>query len=231
MDLYMTEKETGSKIALALLPDSVKTKVGANVISYNFISVGEVKIPSGQKLRQFSWSGTFPGKKNSSLPFVKSQFWMPPKTIINTMENWRKKGTRIILMLTETPLNCATFLSSFEHTFKGGLGDVQYSLTFTEYKPVGVYTLGEVEKESMKSDNNIDSGSRPASQTPGTETATNSAQASAYTTKFGDSVWKIAQEVLGDGSRYEEIREMNRDVLINDGLDLPAGMVLVLPSS
>jgi len=231
MDLYMTEKETGAKIALSLLPDSVKAKVSANVISYNFISVGEVKMPSGQKLRQFSWSGVFPGKKTAALPFVKSQFWKPPKTIINTMENWRKKGTHIILMLTETPLNCTTYLSSFEHTFKGGLGDVQYSVTFMEYKPVKVYALGESMKESMKSDNNIDSGSRPASQTPNTETATNSAQASAYTTKFGDSVWKIAQEKLGDGGRYQEIIDMNKDSLVNGGLDMPAGVVLVLPSS
>ena len=40
MDLYMTEKDTGTKIALSLLPDSVKTKANSNFISYNFISVG-----------------------------------------------------------------------------------------------------------------------------------------------------------------------------------------------
>ncbi len=229
MDLYMTEKETGSKIALALLPDSVKAKVSANVISYNFISVGEVKIPSGQKLRTFSWNGVFPGKQTAKMPFVRAQHWQHPKNLINTIERWRKRGTRIMLLLTETPLHCEVFLSSFEYSYKGGAGDVSYSIAFTESKPVTVYTVAEAGRESAKTDNNIDSSSRPASQKSVTESATNSVQTQTYSTSFGDNVWKIAQEKLGDGSRYQEILDVNKDI-INGGLHLPAGMSLVLPS-
>lgn len=229
MDLYMTEKETGMKVSLALLPDSVKQKASTNVISYSFISVGEVNVPSGQKLRTFSWSGTFPGRANSNLPFVRKSAWKPPKTMISILEGWRRRGSHIRLMLTGTPLNCETYLSSFEHTFSGGLGDVTYSVTFTESKPVRVYTTAE-SGEAAKTDNNIDSGSRAASQKPGTETSTNSAQTKAYTTAFGDSVWKIAQEKLGAGSRYQEILDLNPGI-VNNGLDMPSGVTLVLPSS
>ena len=60
------EKETGERIALSLLPDAVKSKASTNVITYNFITVGEVKMPNGQKLREFSWAATLPGAKAKS---------------------------------------------------------------------------------------------------------------------------------------------------------------------
>lgn len=230
MDLWMTEKETGARIALSLLPDDVKEKASTNTISYNFISVGEVKLPSGQKLRQFSWSGTFPGKNNSVMPFVKKQHWKSPKELINIFETWRKNGTGVILMLTETPLNCEVFLSSFEHTFSGGTGDVKYSVTFVERKPITVYTVSEAPREIEKNDNNINSKDRPPSQTPDTRTVTNSSQTRTYTVKKGDSLWNIAQKFLGKGSRWQEIYKLNKDVVGSDPNLIYPGQTFVLPS-
>ena len=180
--------------------------------------------------RQFSWSGTFPGEKMYNMPFIKKDFWKPPKTLINIMEGWRKKGTSVILMLTETPLYCEVYLSSFEHTFKGGAGDVQYSVTFVERKPVKVYTVAETKQETAKSDNNIDSDTRPASQTPGTETQTNSSQTQPYTVKQGDTLWGIAQKYLGAGSRWPEIYELNKSVIGSNPDLIYPGQSYILPS-
>jgi len=49
-----------------------------------------------------------------------------------------------------------------------------------------------------------------------------------YVVKEGDSLWSIAAEKLGDGSRYKEISKLNADVLKNDH-DLTIGMQLSLP--
>lgn len=62
MDVYITEKETGTRIALAMLPEKVKHKGSAKFQSYDIINVGEVKLPRGTKLLSFSWSGTFPAR-------------------------------------------------------------------------------------------------------------------------------------------------------------------------
>jgi hypothetical protein len=51
-----------------------------------------------------------------------------------------------------------------------------------------------------------------------------------YVVKEGDSLWSIAAERLGDGSRYKEISKLNTDVLKNDH-DLTIGMRLSLPDS
>ena len=55
-------------------------------------------------------------------------------------------------------------------------------------------------------------------------------QKAKYVVKEGDSLWSIAAEKLGNGSRYSEISKLNADVLKNDH-DLTIGMRLSLPES
>lgn len=54
-------------------------------------------------------------------------------------------------------------------------------------------------------------------------------QQSDYTVKSGDCLWNIAKKYLGDGSRYNEIYELNKDKITNPNLIYP-GQVLTLPS-
>ena len=79
--------------------------------------------------------------------------------------------------------------------------------------------------------NNIDDASliRPGQviKIPGSSSSGSSGSAEGkYTVKVGDTLWSIAQEQLGDGSRYTEIQKRNglKDTLIRPG------DVLVLPA-
>ncbi len=50
-----------------------------------------------------------------------------------------------------------------------------------------------------------------------------------YVVRQGDSLWRIAAEQLGDGSRYNEIAKLNADI-IDDEDNLVLGMRLKLPA-
>ncbi|MEM6506251.1 MAG: LysM peptidoglycan-binding domain-containing protein [Planctomycetota bacterium] len=50
-----------------------------------------------------------------------------------------------------------------------------------------------------------------------------------YTVKEGDSLYRIAQELLGSGERYDEIYEANKDKL-RSANDIQVGMTLRLPN-
>ena len=49
-----------------------------------------------------------------------------------------------------------------------------------------------------------------------------------YTIKEGDSLWKIAQEIYGDGNKYKEIVEANLEVIKNEDLIYP-GQTIRIP--
>ena len=65
------------------------------------------------------------------------------------------------------------------------------------------------------------------------ESAASSAAAAAgnvYTVEAGDSLWKIAEKIYGDGSKWNRIYQNNRDVIRRPGLIMP-GQVLKLPDA
>jgi nucleoid-associated protein YgaU len=66
----------------------------------------------------------------------------------------------------------------------------------------------------------------------GDETVTRSQHRVApYVVRRGDTLWGLAESRLGDGRRYTEIHDLNRDTLgPNPGL-LPAGATILLPDS
>ena len=56
------------------------------------------------------------------------------------------------------------------------------------------------------------------------------AEATTYVVKKGDSLWKIAEEVYGDGTKGKFIADANKDV-IKDPDKLTAGMKLTIPAA
>lgn len=68
----------------------------------------------------------------------------------------------------------------------------------------------------------------PAAPAPEPPVASPAAAESTYTVQAGDSLWKIAENHYGNGTKYHAIFEANRDILDDPDLIKP-GQVLKLP--
>lgn len=222
LDVYITEKKGGTRVALSMLPEKTKRKSSTKFRSYDIIQRGEVKLPGGTKLSTFSWSGTFPGVSRKSASFIKAQHWKQPKELEGIFDKWREAGTELILMVTETFINHEVYLSDFSatNTNSGGAGDVEYDVTFIESKGISVYTTAELNIKPTAKTNENSSSVRPAPA---------AAAAKTYTVKKGDCLWNIAKQYLGSGAKYSEIHNLNKSVIGNNPNVIYAGQVLTLP--
>ena len=100
--------------------------------------------------------------------------------------------------------------------------DLTVSISLKEYRNYGTkimnFLLIEDEAETVQ-----------ASEESGTERKGEPENAGSYTVVSGDSLWKIAKQLLGNGNRWQELYDLNRDKISNPNLIRP-GQVLTIPS-
>ncbi|NSW90208.1 MAG: LysM peptidoglycan-binding domain-containing protein [Firmicutes bacterium] len=214
MDFYVTEPKTNTRIHFPMNPEMVTVSTGANMVTYDIMHLGEVKLPKGNKLDVVSWEGKLPGEPRKNMSFVKT--WSSPIEIHNLLKKYKETGTKLQLLITETPINMDVYIETFEPVWGSGFGDCDYRITFTQAVEIKVYTVDEWQNKPQSSEN-TKTVSRPAPPKQPT-----------YIVKPGDSLWKIAQKELGKGSRYPEIFELNKPPLKDPNI-IYAGQVLKLP--
>lgn len=104
---------------------------------------------------------------------------------------------------------------------KEGL-DLTVSISLKEYRNYGTkimnFVLIEDEAETVQ-----------AAEESGAERKGEPENAGSYTVVSGDSLWKIAKQLLGNGNRWQELYDLNRDKISNPNLIHP-GQVLTIPS-
>lgn len=114
--VYITQLDTGTRIALPLTPEKVSDKREGNFISYNVLNVGEVKIPNGEKLAQFSWNGILPGVSMLGMGIISLFDWKPPRAMIGILDGWKKNRKKLRLLVTGTAINHDVYIQNFTVT-------------------------------------------------------------------------------------------------------------------
>lgn len=176
-----------------MIPEEIQVKAEARMQSYEIMNTGEHKIPLGDKLTVFSWSGQFPGEKRQKDPYVRA--WTAPEEIQKLLSRVKSGGKKCRLMITDTPINHDVHITSYGITYKGGHGDYYYDIVFENALNLAIFTEAEL-KLAVNNPNSAEV--RPAKP-----------ESKTYTVKSGDSLWKIAQKELGNGSKYPQIAKLN----------------------
>ena len=119
--------------------------------------------------------------------------------------------------------NLTVGLETYEITDDAGEGfDVTVKINLKQYRAYGTktVTVQPAPTPAEKPKATVQPAPRPAPSAP---------KKSTYTVKSGDCLWNIAKKYLGDGSRYNEIYNLNKDKIKNPNLIYP-NQVLTLPS-
>lgn len=214
MDIYLTNLETKDRLRFPMLPQEINAKLANQFTNYTIINIGEVRIPSGTSMDNFSWDGILPGEKRKNAPYVHG--WQDPKAIYKWIENLKAqegKPVKARLLITETPINCDVYLASFSGKQTGGYGDINYSITLMQAREIKVAKSAKtaVVKQPVAPER----PSPPAAKT--------------YTVAKGDCLWKIAQKLGLGGANYGKIYEANKGVIGNNPNLIYPGQVLTIP--
>ena len=119
--------------------------------------------------------------------------------------------------------NLTVGMENYELVDDAGAGfDVKVKVSLKQYRAYGTKTvkLKPAPTPAEKPKATVQPAPRPAPSAP---------KKSTYTVKSGDCLWNIAKKYLGDGSRYNEIYNLNKDKIKNPNLIYP-NQVLTLPS-
>ena len=219
MEIYLTDIASGDIIRFPMLPEEITVQTGAIFQSYSILGIGEIKLPAGEELTGFSWEGTLPGKIKQNEQYVNE--WRDPLEIQQIWSGYRQKGNKLRLLVTETPINHDVYLDKYTAKYSGGHGDYDYTIEFLWAKSLKVYVSGasaDATGTANTVQNSPQGQERP--EPPPAET---------YTVVKGDTLWAIAQKLLGAGSRYPEIHEANKAVIGSDPNLILPGQVLTIP--
>ncbi|SMF72447.1 LysM domain-containing protein [Paenibacillus uliginis N3/975] len=217
-------------------PEKINVKDSGDGKSYTVAGLGEINAILYPKLTEISFNSFFPGRM---YPFVhldsKGELKLPID-YVNKIKEWMesRKPVRFVLTgLVPDPLsgtdkgnvvramktfgiNMAASIESFDwNTASGSPEDIEFSITLKRYVFYGARKVVPVKGKLSTSVKKIirpDDRKKPTS----------------YTVAKGDSLWSIAQKLLGSGSRHAEIQKLN-GIKDHEVRKLAVGRVLKIP--
>lgn len=230
MDIYLTNLKTKDRLRIPMLPEEISVKKANQFASYNIITIGDVRIPSGTSLDSFSWTATLPGKKRKNEPYVRE--WRKPNEIYKWITNLKAKNGKPVkarLLITGTPINCDVYLQDFSPKPTGGYGDIEYSITLIQAKEIKVKKKAKAKKKKKNSKKKKSTRKKLKDKPSSAPERTSKTKAQTYKVKSGDCLWKIAQRFYGSGSQYTKIYNANKKTIGSNPNKIYPGQVLTIP--
>lgn len=212
---FWLKDRTNKYLRLPVNPSELSLTSPFGINRVNIASLGEVSIPGERELKEVSFASFFPRDYNPT--YCEYNGFPTPKQWVAQIEEWRDTRKNIRLIISGTDISIPVFVTTFDIQPEraGHVGDIYYSISFTEFRAPVVRKLSE--KNGVKS---ASSNARPAQKASKSKT---------YTVKKGDTLWAIAKAYYGNGLKYTTIYNANKGVIgKNPNLILP-GQTLVIP--
>lgn len=223
--IYLSTKDDSVGFQLPVNPEKVEVVIAGSGQEYKIAKLGSINIPKDVELAEFSIENFFPAQEYH---FLDAPF-LPPSFYIEKLKQWQedKLPVRYVYVAGSFAINEMTTIENFTYSESYGSEDVDFTLELKKYVPFGPQKMKIVKKETKPTAGKPGKKAVVAKKkTPPRQNA--KATPKTYALVKGDSLWKIAQRVFKDGSRYEEIAKLN-GIKASDYRKLPIGLKVKLP--
>lgn len=219
VQFWITHNNGAEKLRLPVNPPAISVQSSHGFNDVEVARLGEYTVFGERELRGLSFSSFFPEKFHPN--YCEYEGFPPPADCIELLERWQRTRRPSRLIVTGTRINMPVTIRQidYDEIAAGQGGDITYSITLRQYEFITFRTIEEQTQEKV----------RVLSAAGGREDSRE--QPESYEVKRGDTLWKIAASpnVLGDGSRWREIYEINRETIGKDPNLIYPGQVLRIP--
>lgn len=215
IEFWLSFNNGAERLRLPVNPEAISISSPFGHEDVNIAQFGEYSVIGERELKEFSFSSFFPRDYNPA--YCEFSVFSAPWTYVNVLERWRDSRKPMRLTITGTPINEAVTIRefSYEPDKAGNPGDIYYTLSFKQFRFI---EFGEV-KTSTATVALQEKRHAPISSPPNT-----------YTVVKGDTLWKIAQKVYKEGSKWQTIYNANKNVIGNNPNLIKPGQKLVIPN-
>ena len=129
MDIYLSINNREQVMKFPVLPSAFTVTKPQKNDTFETISQGELKLIGLTGLKSISFSSFFPVR---DYPFLRDRS-DTGFGYVYTIDTWIARRVPMRLIITDTPINMAVVIDSFEYTVKAD-GDLAFSISFSEFK-------------------------------------------------------------------------------------------------
>jgi len=215
MDVYIKTKD--ETFHFPVNPFSISVNGGKKYDTFDILYKGEKDFPSNAKrIRELTIATMFPAEYE---PYCQYRDIPTPQEAMNKIITWSESDAIVRLIITDYGFNELVLIADYTEDETGeSQGDKYVTLNFRVVAGDGTTNLITIEKPQTQSPAPKLKDNRPKQQ-----------QEKVYVVKPGDSLYKIAKQVYGNGAKYNMIYEANRNVIGNNPNLIYPGQKFIIP--
>lgn len=203
-------------------PAKLSVKISGKNTTVTLLNEGEINFLKYPGLTEITLTLVFPMQNTGKRPDYYLSLFERAKTQKTTTQFIMTRTTPAGHLLFDTNMKVSVEDYTIEENASNGL-DVSVDVTLKQYRDYSTKTVVITDAGDNKDGNSKKTASvatsRPSSNAPKTKT---------YTVKKGDTLWGIAKKYYGNGAKYTQIYNANKDKIKNPNLIYP-GQVFTIP--